>query len=158
MPFFEDYEIEWLADDLDEHARTLQALGQRLEPADADATHRKASRTSSGRCERRCSMAGVRGASRHPQDEPISVMVHHTPTGARYVRIRDIPEALQDDFMGYLRGAPMPVVDDEPGPVAFETDWHDWVHHRRPDRATRHATTVRQGGESHDNTFPDYSC
>ncbi|MGM0785974.1 MAG: hypothetical protein ACQEUM_17910 [Pseudomonadota bacterium] len=39
MPFFEDYEIEWLADDLDEHARTLQALGQRLEADDADASH-----------------------------------------------------------------------------------------------------------------------
>lgn len=62
------------------------------------------------------------------------IPIHSTPAGTRYVRIRDLPDTVQDDFMRYLRGAAMPVVDGEPGPVAFESDWLDWRDRRRPDR------------------------
>ena len=62
------------------------------------------------------------------------IPIHTTPAGTRYVRILDLPPTAQDEFMRYLRGAAMPVVHGEPGPVAFESDWLDWRHHRRPDR------------------------
>ena len=66
------------------------------------------------------------------------VPVYSTRTGSRYVRIQDIPGALQDDFMRYLRGAAVPVVTGEDGPVAYETDWLDWLHRRRPYREPTH--------------------
>ncbi len=68
----------------------------------------------------------------HTQGDDIPI--YSTPEGTRYVRIRDLPDAIQDDFMGYLRGVAIPVVDDEHGPVAFESDWLDWRDRRRPDR------------------------
>ena len=68
----------------------------------------------------------------HAQGDDIPI--HSTPAGTRYVRILDLPPTAQDDFMRYLRGAAMPVVDGEQGPVAFETDWLDWRDRRRPDR------------------------
>ncbi|QOR39051.1 hypothetical protein HNO52_11380 [Billgrantia diversa] len=68
----------------------------------------------------------------HAQGDDIPI--HSTPAGTRYVRIRDLPDAIQDPFMRYLRGAAIPVVDDEHGPVAFETDWLDWRDKLRPDR------------------------
>ncbi|MDL0433872.1 hypothetical protein QPM17_22275 [Marinobacter sp. TBZ242] len=76
-------------------------------------------------------------ASEHEPDghaQGDDIPIHSTPAGTRYVRIRDLPDAIQDDFMGYLRGAATPVVDDEQGPVAFESDWLDWRDRRRPDR------------------------
>ncbi|AMD01549.1 hypothetical protein [Halomonas chromatireducens] len=75
-------------------------------------------------------------ASEHELDSHVQddIPIHRTPAGTRYVRIRDLPGAAQDDFMRYLRGSAMPVVDGEQGPVAFETDWLDWRDRRRPDR------------------------
>lgn len=69
----------------------------------------------------------------HPVKER-SVPTHSTSTGVRYVRIHELPEALQEAFQHYLRGAAIPDVDGEEGLVAFETDWLDWLYHRRPDR------------------------
>lgn len=75
-----------------------------------------------------------------PELEPSSptlecdLPVYSTPSGPRYVRVREVPAGLQDDFQRYLRGAGVPVVDGEDGPVAFVTDWLDWWHGRRPDR------------------------
>lgn len=60
--------------------------------------------------------------------------IHRTRTGIRYIRIDDMPEPEQHRFMRYLRGAAAPLVENEPGPLAFETDWLDWQHHRRPDK------------------------
>lgn len=73
----------------------------------------------------------------HPVKER-AVLTHSTSTGVRYVRIHELPEALQEAFQHYLRGAAIPVVDGETGPVAFETDWLDWMHYRRPDRMAAH--------------------
>lgn len=64
----------------------------------------------------------------------VHVVVRQGPEGVRYVRIHDLPKALQDNFISYLRGAAMPVVSDEAGPIAYEVDWLDWLHGRRSDR------------------------
>lgn len=82
----------------------------------------------------------------------MTVTMYQATAGTRFVRIRELPEALQDDFMRYQRGAAMPVVNGEAGAVAFKTEWLDWLHHRRPDREAGYATTSGKGGEPHDNT------
>ncbi|WP_144439659.1 hypothetical protein [Halomonas chromatireducens] len=82
----------------------------------------------------------------------ISVKVHCNVTGTRYVRLSKIPEPHRTAFIRYLRGAAVPVVEGEAGPVAFETDWLAWLHHRRPDSATGHASIAGQEGGPHDYT------
>lgn len=66
------------------------------------------------------------------------IPTHIAPSGTRYVRISEVPRALQDSFERYLTGAGCPVVDNEDGPLAFETDWIEWRQHRRPDRIAAH--------------------
>lgn len=66
------------------------------------------------------------------------VPIHTAPTGTRYIRLREIPQSLQTSFERYLTGAGCPVVDNEDGPLAFETDWIEWRQHRRPDRIAAH--------------------
>lgn len=66
------------------------------------------------------------------------VPTHIASTGTRYLRIRDVPQSLQDGFVHYLTGAGCPVVDNEDGPLAFETDWIEWRRLRRPDRIAAH--------------------
>lgn len=135
MVVFSDHDIQILVDDLNDHASLLQEHGLRLEAADP-----KASRAMLAIAHELWEMQKTLGDGRRTlhqapreQAEP-TVNVHHTSTGTPYVRIRDIPARFQDDFMRYLRGAAMPVVDGETGPVAYEVDWLDWFHDRRPDR------------------------
>ncbi|SDM98511.1 antitoxin Xre-like helix-turn-helix domain-containing protein [Vreelandella arcis] len=66
------------------------------------------------------------------------VPIHITSTGTRYVRVLDVPLALQDEFADYLTVAAVPVVENEESLVAFETDWLDWHQHRRSDRQATH--------------------
>lgn len=82
----------------------------------------------------------------------MTVTIYQTSAGTRFVRIRELPQALQEGFIRYLRCAAMPVVAGDVGPVAFETDWLDWLHRRHPGREMGHTTTGSQGDESHDNT------
>lgn len=71
------------------------------------------------------------------------VPIHITSTGTRYVRVLDVPLALQDEFANYLTGAAVPVVENEEGLVAFEIDWLDWHQRRRSDRnATHHSAAT----------------
>lgn len=66
------------------------------------------------------------------------VPIHTAPTGTRYIRLREIQQSLQTSFERYLTGAGCPVVDNEDGPLAFETDWIEWRQHRRTDRIAAH--------------------
>lgn len=153
MLVFSDHDIQMLVDDLNDHAWTLREHGLRLDAADPDA-----SRAMLAIAHELWEMQKTLGDGRRTlrqatgRNEPI-VQVHHTPSGTPYVRIRDIPESLQDDFMCYLRGAAVPVVEGEAEPVAFEVDWLDWCRHRRPDRAAGMSPQPGQGGEPHDNPF-----
>ncbi|PAU74124.1 hypothetical protein [Halomonas salipaludis] len=141
MVVFSDHDIQILVDDLNDHASLLQEHGLRLEAADP-----MASRAMLAIAHELWEMQKTLGDGRRTQHqgpreagEPI-VNVHHTSTGTPYVRIQDIPERFQDGFMRYLLGAAVPVVDGETGPVAFEVDWLDWFHDRRPDRGRERAT------------------
>lgn len=60
--------------------------------------------------------------------------IHRTRTGIRYIRINDLHDPQRQRFMRYLRGAAAPLIDGEPGPLAFEVDWLDWLHKRRLDK------------------------
>jgi len=73
---------------------------------------------------------------------PGEVPTHIAPTGTRYIRLRVVPQSLQDSFERYLTGAGCPVVDNEDGPLAFETDWIEWRQHHRPDRIAAHMHTT----------------
>lgn len=66
------------------------------------------------------------------------VPIHITSAGTRYVRVLDVPLALQDELADYLTGAAVPVVENEESLVAFETDWLDWHQRRRPGRQAAH--------------------
>ncbi|MDL0433759.1 hypothetical protein QPM17_21675 [Marinobacter sp. TBZ242] len=135
MVVFSDHDIQILVDDLNDHASLLQEHGLRLEAVDPNA-----SRAMLAIAHELWEMQKTLGDGRRtlrrapPEEGEPNVKVHHTSTGPPYVRIRDIPEMYRDDFMRYLRGAARPVVDGETGPVAFEVDWLDWLHDRRPDR------------------------
>lgn len=64
-----------------------------------------------------------------------TITVHQSPGGMRYVRIADLPDDQREAFSDYLRGAGMPVVETEVDcSIAFETDYLDFIHHRRSDR------------------------
>lgn len=69
---------------------------------------------------------------------PGEVPTHIAPTGTRYIRLREVPQSLQDSFERYLTGAGCPVVENEDGPLAYEIDWVEWRQHRRPDRIAAH--------------------
>ncbi|WP_339119067.1 antitoxin Xre-like helix-turn-helix domain-containing protein [Halomonas sp. BMC6] len=84
---------------------------------------------------------------------PGEVPAHIAPTGTRYVRIREVPQKLQDSFVRYLKGAGCPVVDNEDGPLAFETDWIEWRQHRRPDRMAAHNSAETSAAVM--RTFPN---
>lgn len=72
--------------------------------------------------------------TRHDAANPLyKPATYRTASGSRYVRLKEIPEPHRSEFMRYLRGAGIPVIKGE-GPLAYETDWLDWVYQRREDR------------------------
>ena len=80
------------------------------------------------------------------------VPIHITSAGTRYMRVLDIPLALQDEFADYLTGAAVPVVENEESLVAFETDWLDWHQRRRSDRQVTHYSAATSAAVM--RTFP----
>tara|TARA_R110000796_G_scaffold252646_1_gene390335 strand:- start:35852 stop:36595 length:744 start_codon:yes stop_codon:yes gene_type:complete len=84
---------------------------------------------------------------------PGEVPTHIAPTGTRYIRLREVPQSLQDSFERYLTGAGCPVVDNEDGPLAFETDWIGWCQHHRPDRIAAHNSAETSAAVM--RTFPN---
>lgn len=80
------------------------------------------------------------------------VPIHITSTGTRYMRVLDIPLALQDEFADYLTGAAVPVVENEESLVAFEADWLDWLQRRRSDRKPTHYSAAASADVM--RTFP----
>lgn len=83
---------------------------------------------------------------------PGEVPTHIAPTGTRYIRLREVPQSLQDSFERYLTGAGCPVVENEDGPLAYEIDWVEWRQHRRPDRIAAHNSA--ETGVAVMRTFP----